>query len=624
MVKKLTLGAKLAVGFGLIFLTVAFLFCFIFFRVEAMRSLSGDLGRELLPTAVSVQELTASVGLALDNVSSYALTGKDVYFQKWKDNYNAAQTQRAAVNDLQKSGLSGLKARLEASLADLDSLPQGMAVLAEAIEAQQKARSELAAIDRDSAAWLIKARSGGASEDQVDLLAATNLLRQRLGYLWSLGRWPEGERLNWPDMAELKGARIPGELRAWLDQLEPLKARLEEVEARKNDQQTSLTASGEKLLLSLGQFNKDVLEEAENYLTRSEAAGRYISGAMAVGLPLALIFIILVMVGILRGVTRPLGLVFGLFKHGTAEVSQTADLLSQSSRLLAQGVSENTTAVLAAVSSLEEMLTMAKRNAGHSAEAKELMLAAKDHVLAANRAMGEISQAMTEIHDSGQASSQIIKTVEEIAFQTNILALNAAVEAARAGEAGVGFAVVADEVRNLANRSAEAAKNTATMIAGSMARIDQGAILVQKASESFASMVATSDQMGGIVAEIAQASQSQAQDVQHIHQSIALMDKVTQENAAGAGETRALSQRLTERSSVLSEALEEMRLILEGGEKIDQPLHRPGRSAAAIVAPQPHFVVEERLRQPEQPPRAAFNSAKKSHLEDAIPMDEEF
>ncbi|MDR2945765.1 MAG: methyl-accepting chemotaxis protein, partial [Candidatus Adiutrix sp.] len=143
------------------------------------------------------------------------------------------------------------------------------------------------------------------------------------------------------------------------------------------------------------------------------------------------------------------------------------------------------------------------------------MNAAMGHVQEANAAVSEISQAMDEIHDSGQASRQIIKTVEEIAFQTNLLALNAAVEAARAGEAGVGFAVVADEVRNLASRSAEAAKNTTAMIAGSLERIHQGSLLVNNAKESFGQMVAVSDQMGALVGEIAQASQSQAQDIQN-------------------------------------------------------------------------------------------------------------
>lgn len=275
---------------------------------------------------------------------------------------------------------------------------------------------------------------------------------------------------------------------------------------------------------------------------------------------------------------------------------------------------------------------MAKRNAGHSSQAKELMVAAKENVARANEAMREIAVAMEEILESSQAGSQIIKTVEEIAFQTNILALNAAVEAARAGEAGVGFAVVADEVRNLANRSAEAAKSTALILAGSMNRINQGSTLVGNAEENFSSMVAATDQMEGIVGEIAQASQSQAQDIQNIHQSIALMDKVTQENAAGAGETQSLSDNLTRQASLLGEALDDVVMILKGSAQAGRIREVRPQVRLAAQGEAKGFKLKEHLQPPTEVsptakrpvrPSVVVDSEKKSKLEEAFPMDED-
>ncbi len=393
-----------------------------------------------------------------------------------------------------------------------------------------------------------------------------------------------------------------------------------------------VAAEEEKLIGALARLNASTRDLGAGIMDEVDAYESQIRRSIAIGLPLALVLTVILILLILRGTVRPLSGVIEHFSQGSAEITGTADHLARSSQLLAKGVSENTTAVLEAISSLEEMLTMAKRNAGHSAQAKDLMLEAKNHVQTANVAMGEISQAMEEIRASGQASVKIIKTVEEIAFQTNILALNAAVEAARAGEAGVGFAVVADEVRNLANRSAEAAKNTTTMLNASMERINQGAMLVTGATESFTSMVETSDKMDDIVGEIAQASQSQAQDIQSIHQSIAMMDKVTQENAAGAGETQSLSRNLTRQAAILTEALGEMAVILKGASEAARLTResKAGRKAlkAAAASSDSGFNLTEQLAAsaPVVPiiKPALVDPGRKNKMEAAIPMDDDF
>ncbi|MDR0548542.1 MAG: methyl-accepting chemotaxis protein [Deltaproteobacteria bacterium] len=326
------------------------------------------------------------------------------------------------------------------------------------------------------------------------------------------------------------------------------------------------------------------------------------------------------------GIT-PLRRVLAGLEVSAGEVTGTVRLLSRSSRSLAKGASDNTRAVLAAISSLEDLLNAAKRNAGHSDQATELMEKAKTCVDAANSAMSLIASAMEEIKNSGQASSQIIKSVEEIAFQTNILALNAAVEAARAGEAGVGFAVVADEVRGLANRSSEAAKNTASMLAGSIKRINEGVVLVSQTAESFESLVATADEVAQLVGAIAEASQSQARAIQDVHQSIALMDKVTQENAVEAAETENISLALNGQATLLGRAVKRIAAILHGlaGSPLSLGSAQKG-DAKKSLAPKtltPKSIVDL-AASPVAESKSPSRKVSQKNLEKAIPMDDDF
>jgi hypothetical protein len=211
------------------------------------------------------------------------------------------------------------------------------------------------------------------------------------------------------------------------------------------------------------------------------------------------------------------------------------------------------------------------------------------------------------------------------------------VEAARAGEAGLSFAVVADEVRNLANRSREAAVSTTSMLESSLGRINEGAQLVGKAKESFDKLVATSDQVTEIVASITLASKSQTRDIQDIHQSIALMDKVTQENSLEAAETVNISKALNRQAGLLNNTLRKVTAILSGagpgpaGPGMTRTLPAPagsGKAKAASVreSPEPREPQEalnlEDLKKEE--PRSSFKSVSDKDLDKTLPMDDDF
>ncbi len=207
---------------------------------------------------------------------------------------------------------------------------------------------------------------------------------------------------------------------------------------------------------------------------------------------------------------------------------------------------------------------MTKRNADSSEHAKELATQTRVAADTAAAEMARMNRAMDDIKSSSDDISKIIKTIDEIAFQTNILALNAAVEAARAGEAGLGFAVVADEVRNLAQRAANSAKETAAKIEGSVQKSVHGVAITQKVAASLSEIVAKAREVDSLVSEIATSSREQTRGITQINTAVSEMDKVTQSNAGSAEEAAAAAEELNAQAMSMWEAAGEL-LRLVGG-----------------------------------------------------------
>jgi methyl-accepting chemotaxis protein len=178
--------------------------------------------------------------------------------------------------------------------------------------------------------------------------------------------------------------------------------------------------------------------------------------------------------------------------------------------------------------------------------------------------MDKLTGSMGEISRASEETSKIVKTIDEIAFQTNLLALNAAVEAARAGEAGSGFAVVADEVRSLAMRAAEAAKNTAGLIEGTVVKVKDGSDLVSKTNKDFNHVADSSAKVTELVGAIATASSEQAQGIQQINTTVSGMDDVVQQNAANAEESASSSEEMSAQAEEMKRIVQEL-MILVGG-----------------------------------------------------------
>jgi len=234
-----------------------------------------------------------------------------------------------------------------------------------------------------------------------------------------------------------------------------------------------------------------------------------------------------------------------------AQVAAASGQISEGSQSLAQGSAEQAASLEEVTSSTEEMASMTKQNAGNAAEAKNLAEAARSDADAGAESMKRLNEAIEDISRSSEETAKIVKTIDEIAFQTNMLALNAAVEAARAGEAGKGFAVVAEEVRNLAQRSAEASKNTALLIEESVKKSEGGVQIVKEATEGFQKINDGIRKVNDLVAEIAAASEEQSQGVEQINTAIGQMDQATQSAAANAEESASAAEELNAQAEEL-------------------------------------------------------------------------
>jgi methyl-accepting chemotaxis protein len=282
-----------------------------------------------------------------------------------------------------------------------------------------------------------------------------------------------------------------------------------------------------------------------------------ISLACAVG---ALILVWFVAQGIAKLINR---VIDGL-TESTDQVASASGQISSASQSLAEGSSEQAASIEETSSSLEEMSSMTKQNAANAGQADSLTKEANQVMKQADDSMTHLTQSMEEISRASEETSKIIKTIDEIAFQTNLLALNAAVEAARAGEAGAGFAVVADEVRNLAMRAAEAAKNTADLIEGTVQKVHEGSDLVAKTNEAFGEVSKSAAKVGELVSEIAAASNEQAEGIGQVNKAVAEMDKVVQQNAASAEESASASEEMNAQAVQMKSMVNEL-VALVGG-----------------------------------------------------------
>ncbi len=386
---------------------------------------------------------------------------------------------------------------------------------------------------------------------------------------------------------------------------------------------TRVAPQFEKLSQEARQLNMAVGDDLQRQLATQQAQ---VKSAMRRRFILMSVGLMLLAIGgwrLQRSITRAIrSLAYGL-ADGADQTAAAAGQVSASSQSLAEGSGEQAASLQETGASLEEMSNMTRRNAENAQKSNELARQARSAAEKGSTGMVSMSAAMEAIKISSDDIAKIIKTIDEIAFQTNILALNAAVEAARAGEAGMGFAVVADEVRNLAQRSAQAAKETATKIEGAIGKTAQGVEISGKVALALTEIVLKARQVDDLVAEVAAASREQTQGITQINAAVGQMDKVTQNNAANAEESAAAAEELNAQAQTMKSAIFELLQLVNGTGRAtnSRPAHVPKAAAAELshkASPTGHNrTIPSVAMTPDRLPKAVRRRSK-------IPIDGDF
>ena len=339
-----------------------------------------------------------------------------------------------------------------------------------------------------------------------------------------------------------------------------------------------------------------------------------------------------IIIGILvsRAIVNPITRIMDSLSKGSSQITASANQVASTGQSLAQGSTEQAASLQETAAALEEVASMTKHNAENALHASSLADNVERLTRSGSDSVNNMLMSISDINKAAAETSEIIKTIDEIAFQTNLLALNAAVEAARAGDAGKGFAVVAEEVRNLAQRSADAARDTASRIKKSRELSEKGALVSQDVDNALKEIRESSSKSSDLVKEISAASAEQSKGVDEVNSAVSQLDQVTQSNAAAAEESAASAQELLSQSRTIQTVVEELTGLIFGSkkpitEKIEVPKPEQQISSKRVsIKVAPTKTNAQHSREEIKPAISATQASKSKNPEpsELIPLDD--
>jgi len=599
--KSMKLSSKIFGGFSIVLILALILTGISLYIMRSLAKEAQVLSNEYMPQTRIASDVERYVLKTISEMQAYHFSYEDSYLAVSRQQLGFAKKnlQEAAELTAKYPNLQTLKenaAKAGAKIKEYESLINETEKVAKDIQVIRK-KMEAAAQDFLKVCQEFLEEQNGKLNDQIKAGATAQQLEDRLGKIRGMDNVAElgyaiqldtikGQLLRDPKIIEeaaKKFQEVENELSAIQKKTteDATISQLEDIRIAGSDYKTnmykllksfqSLTNLGQKRTLA----GNEALETAK--VAANAGIGETMKSAVNVDQVLSnsakmLIFgsivgvlaSLLVIIVITQGITKPINTFIRRLSGVSEQVASSSGQVLSASEQLATGSSQQAASLEETSSSLEEMAAMTKQNADNAHQANSLMNETKNVVELASKSMGELTASMKEISAASDETAKIIKTIDEIAFQTNLLALNAAVEAARAGDAGAGFAVVADEVRTLAMRAAEAARNTADLIDATVSKVKAGSTLVEKTGEAFSQVDTGTTKVKELVAEIAAASNEQAQGVDQINRAANEMNRVIQEVAASAEESAGASQELTAQSKNMEEMMVGL-LTLVGG-----------------------------------------------------------
>ncbi len=340
------------------------------------------------------------------------------------------------------------------------------------------------------------------------------------------------------------------------------------------------------LMKDMIEYNdKNSAQNSQITIARGKQAARNMLILAGISLVIGLLLAAFILYTIRHGLTNPITRIIDLLSNDAVSLADAASRFSETSAALSSGSQSQAAALEESSSALEEMASMTRKNADNATEVNHLMGVNAEQIRDGEDAMKRMVGAMGDISVSSEKIGNINSTIQNIAFQTNLLALNAAVEAARAGEAGKGFAVVADEVRNLAQRSAAASRDTTTLIEGTVQNVNHGSNIASDIESRFSAIAEATNKIVKMVEEISTATNEQAQGMDQINNSIAQIDRITQENSRNAEESATASVSLNERAESLMTTVGALGAVL--GRKMERRANRSLQNANTRVIARP-------------------------------------